>query len=108
VHLVPAHVAARMPDAVAGFHRLVWLPAWESGGLETVEARGTAIDCGTPSDYLRANLHVSGGASVVGEGAVVLGQVERCVVWPGARVEPDEHLVEVVRTPRGIVPAPQR
>ena len=26
-----------------------------------VEATGTSIDCGTPADYLRANLHVSGG-----------------------------------------------
>jgi CTP:molybdopterin cytidylyltransferase MocA len=40
------------------------------------------VDCGTPSDYLRANLHASGGANVVGAGAVVEGSIERCVVWP--------------------------
>jgi hypothetical protein len=55
------------------------------------------VDCGRPADYLAANLMASGGASVVGEGAVVEGSVERCVVWPGAYVGPREHLVEVVR-----------
>lgn len=108
VSLLPAHVAAQMPDRVAGLSTLVWGPAWEAGTLETVELRGTAIDCGTPSDYLRANLHVSGGASVVGDGAVVDGTIERCVIWPGARVERDEVLVESIRTPRSTVPAPQR
>ena len=34
---------------------------------------------------------------MIGEGAVVEGSVERCVVWPGAYVGPREHLVEVVR-----------
>jgi MurNAc alpha-1-phosphate uridylyltransferase len=107
VSLLPGHLALPLPDAVAGLYRLVWLPAWEAGTLETVPVRGTAIDCGTPSDYLRANLHVSGGASVVGDGAVVEGSTTRCVVWPGARVERDEVLVETIRTPRSTVAAPQ-
>ncbi|HET7901848.1 MAG TPA: sugar phosphate nucleotidyltransferase [Candidatus Nanopelagicales bacterium] len=106
VSLLPSHLALALPDAVAGLHRLVWLPAWEAGTLETIAVRGTAIDCGTPSDYLRANLHVSRGASVVGVGAVVEGSVTRCVVWPGARVERGEHLVESIRTPRTTVAAP--
>jgi N-acetyl-alpha-D-muramate 1-phosphate uridylyltransferase len=56
-----------------------------------------AIDCGTPADYLAANLHASGGESVVGAGATVLGRLERCVVWDGAYVGPGETLREVVR-----------
>ncbi len=106
VSLLPAHLALPLPDEVAGLFRLVWQPAWEAGTLETVEVRGTAIDCGTPSDYLRANLHVSGGASVVAGDAVVEGSITRCVVWPGARVERDEVLVESIRTPRSTVAAP--
>lgn len=106
VSLLPAHLAAQMPDRVAGLSTLVWAPAWDAGTLETVELRGTAIDCGTPSDYLRANLHVSGGESVVGAGAVIEGSITRCVVWPGARVERDEVLVESIRTPSHTVVAP--
>jgi NDP-sugar pyrophosphorylase family protein len=106
VSLLPAHLAAQMPDRVAGLSTLVWGPAWDAGTLETVEARGAAVDCGTPSDYLRANLHVSGGESVVGDGAVVGGSITRCVVWPGARVERGEVLVESIRTPLHTVGAP--
>jgi CTP:molybdopterin cytidylyltransferase MocA len=99
VSLVPAAVAATLPDARCGLFDLVWQPAYAVGELELVETVGTAIDCGTPADYLRANLHVSGGASVVAEDAVVEGSITRCVVWPGARVGPDEDLVEAIRTP---------
>ena len=34
---------------------------------------------------------------MIGAGAVVQGAVDRCVVWDGAVVGPDERLVEVVR-----------
>ena len=95
--LVPAGTAAALPDAFAGLSREVWYPAWDRGLLELVEARGVVMDCGTPSEYLRANLHRSGGRNVVGAGAVVEGRLERVVVWPGARVGPEESLVECVR-----------
>jgi N-acetyl-alpha-D-muramate 1-phosphate uridylyltransferase len=97
--LLPARLVALMPDAPAGLYRLVWEPAFADGTLELVEARGTSIDCGTAADYLRANLHVSGGRNVVADDAVVEGSITRCVVWPGARVESDETLVDAIRTP---------
>ena len=34
---------------------------------------------------------------MVGEGAVVEGSLVRSVVWPGARVGPDERLVDTIR-----------
>jgi MurNAc alpha-1-phosphate uridylyltransferase len=80
-----------------GLYEVLWRHELTAGRLGLVRHRGTAIDCGTPSDYLRANLHASGGASVIGEGADVEGVVERCVVWPGATVRAHEHLVECVR-----------
>jgi molybdopterin-guanine dinucleotide biosynthesis protein A len=101
--LLPARLVPLLPDAPAGLYRLVWEPAYADGTLELVEARGTSIDCGTPADYLRANLHVSGGASVVADDAVVAGSITRCVVWPGARVEADEVLVDAIRTPLNTV-----
>ena len=57
----------------------------------------TAVDCGTPADYLRANMLASGGAAVVEPGAVVEGEVVRSVVWAGERVGPGERLVDAVR-----------
>ena len=99
VSLLPERCVPLMPDSPAGLYRLVWAPAWTDGTLELVEARGTSIDCGTPADYLRANLHVSGGVSVVADDAVVEGSITRCVVWPGARVDADESLVDAIRTP---------
>ena len=103
VSLLPAATALRLPSTPAGLHGLVWRPSYDAGELEVVEARGTSIDCGTPADYLRANLHVSGGASVVGDGAVVEGSITRCVVWDGARVGRDEVLVDAIRTQGGTV-----
>ena len=81
---------------------MLWRAEGEHGGLElvTLEEAGAddvAVDCGTPSDYLAANLHAGGGRSVVDPSAVVEGTVERCVVWDGAYVAPHERLVEVVR-----------
>ncbi len=55
------------------------------------------VDCGTPADYLWANLHASGGESVVGRGAVVEGLLTRSVVWDGAFVGRGEHLIETIR-----------
>jgi NDP-sugar pyrophosphorylase family protein len=105
--LVPAAAVAALPDGFSGLHREVWAPAAAVGALEFVEVRGTAIDCGTPSDYLRANLLASGGESVVGDGAVVQGELVRSVVWPGAVVRPGERLVECIRAGADVtVPAP--
>jgi mannose-1-phosphate guanylyltransferase/MurNAc alpha-1-phosphate uridylyltransferase len=78
-----------------------WGPAHDQGVLELVPTRWGFTDCGTPLHYLAANLLVSGGESVVGDGAVVDGALESSVVWPGARVERDEHLRFAIRLPDG-------
>ncbi|GAB1690354.1 sugar phosphate nucleotidyltransferase [Krasilnikovia sp. M28-CT-15] len=101
--------------------RTVWRPAEADGALELVDFDGLYLDTGTPADYLAANLHAAGDGSlidptatvtgsctrsVVGAGAVVRGDVERCVVWPGATVSAAERLFKVVRTGVGVtVPA---
>lgn len=97
--LVPAAVAASLAPVPSGLFEVVWRERDAAGELEfAVAPEGTAfLDCGTPADYLRANLHASGGRAVIGHGAVVLGRVTRAVVWDGAYVGPDEHLVDAVR-----------
>jgi len=100
--LLPAGTVAALPDAPASLHDLVWRPSWNAGDLELVMAHGEFVDCGTPSDYLRANLIASGGRSVVGPGAHVEGRLDRCVVWPGGYVGPDEELSQCIRVGRDL------
>lgn len=113
--LLPGAVAAALPATPSGLWEVCLRDALGDGSLEVVGADGVAIDCGTPADYLRANLtwlarrgshgHVGPGAevtgsavrSVVGAGASVAGAVEESVVWPGAEVAAGERLVRAVR-----------
>jgi NDP-sugar pyrophosphorylase family protein len=95
--LLPWSEVERLPDAPAGLYERSWRPRAEAGLVETVAYEGPFIDCGTPYDYLQANLLASGGANVVGPGAVVEGTLERCVVWPGATVREGEHLTDAIR-----------
>ncbi len=95
--LLPWTVVSAFPDTPAGLWEASWRQLEPGAGLDLVVADGPAVDCGTPARYLAANMAASGGASVIGEGAVVDGDVERSVVWDGARVRPGERLVDAVR-----------
>lgn len=100
--LLPASVVDAMPATPAGLWEVSWRHLVPGRDLELVLHGGTFFDCGTPADYLAANLASSGGASVVGEGAVVEGSVDASVVWAGARVERGEHLHRAVRATDGV------
>lgn len=100
--LMPWSDVAGLSAAPAGLYEVSWRQAAAEGRVEVVHHDGPFVDCGTPADYLAANLAESGGASVVGEGAVVEGQIERTVVWPGARVWATEHLVDAIRADAGM------
>lgn len=74
VALIPAATARALAPAPSGLYEVSWrqqrgrrTPPWS-----TTEAR--FVDCGTPADYLAANLAASGGRSVV---AMVRGR-HRC------------------------------
>lgn len=84
---------ARLEPEPSGLYERVWRKA----DVDLVPVEGDYFDCGTPSDYLAANLAASGGASVVGPGAVVEGELVRSVVWPDGIVRAGERLVESVR-----------
>ena len=96
--LLPWSVVAGIPAEFGGLTP-IWLRAADQGQIEALRlADGVPwADCGTPARYLAANLQWSGGKSVVGEGATVEGTIERCVVWPGARVRQSEHVVDAIR-----------
>jgi NDP-sugar pyrophosphorylase family protein len=101
VALMPWADVSGLEPAPSGLYELVWRYAFELGRLDLVDHDGPFVDCGTPADYLRANLLASGGKSVIGPGALVepAAVLERCVVWPGAVVRAGERLVDAVRTP---------
>jgi MurNAc alpha-1-phosphate uridylyltransferase len=102
--LLPWSIARDLPAEPTGLYELVW----RDHELDLVITEVPFIDCGTPSDYLRANLAASGGESVIGVGAVVDGEVVRSVVWPGGVVRRGERLVECIRVGADLtVPAPQ-
>jgi NDP-sugar pyrophosphorylase family protein len=96
--LMPWRDVVDIPAEPRGLTPL-WLRADEERRVQSVrlDDEVSFVDCGTPRSYLRANLLWSGGQSVIGDGAVVDGVVERSVVWPGAVVHSHEHLVDAVR-----------
>lgn len=105
VALLPAAVVAALAPVPSGLYEVSWRDQHARGRLDLEEADVAFVDCGTPADYLRANLLATGGhgwidpGAVVDEGAVVV----RSVVGAGARVARGEHLVDAVRTDRWTV-----
>lgn len=95
--LLPWRLVATLEAVPSGLYEVLWRGEHAAGRLDLVRTDGTAIDCGTPADYLRANLHASRGRPVIGTGALVCGRVERSVVWDDAYVGPDEHLTYCIR-----------
>jgi NDP-sugar pyrophosphorylase family protein len=81
----------------SGLYEVSWRELHARGRLDLAVTDLPALDCGTPADYLRANMAASGGASVVEPGAVVEGELVRSVVWSGEQVGPDERLVDAIR-----------
>jgi N-acetyl-alpha-D-muramate 1-phosphate uridylyltransferase len=98
--LLPWPVVEALPVAPAGLWEVSWRDALAQGRIDAVAHHGPFVDCADPVDYLRANL-LAGGGSVVGEGAVVEGELEESVVWPGGVVRAGEHLRRAIRTDAG-------
>lgn len=95
--LMPWVDVAALPAEPSGLYEVCWRTAHESGRVEVVRHDGPFVDCGTPEEYLRANLLASGGKSVVEPGAVVDGEIDRCVVWGDAQVYRGESLTRAIR-----------
>ncbi len=99
--LLPGPVAAQLPAGPSGLYETCWRPAQQDGRLQVIAAEGMFHDCGTPADYLAANMAWSGGLPVVAPDARVDGQLERSVVWSGGVVTDGEVLVDAIRTGAG-------
>jgi NDP-sugar pyrophosphorylase family protein len=99
--VMPWSAVRDLPDRPADLYAERWRPAFDAGRLGLLPIRVGFVDCGTPLRYLAANLVVSGGRAVVADDAVVEGQVDASVVWPGARVAAGEHLRHAIRLTDG-------
>jgi NDP-sugar pyrophosphorylase family protein len=92
--LLPWNLIATLRDEPSGLYEVAWR---DDPGLDLLVHEGPFFDCGTPADYLGANLAANDGQSVVGPGAVVEGELIRSVVWPDGVVRRGERIVESIR-----------
>jgi len=95
--LLPWAAVRDLQPVPSGLYEVSWRGLYERGALDVQVITDAVVDCGTPTDYLAANMAASGGASVVGEDAIVDGELVRSVVWPGGVVRRGERLVDAVR-----------
>lgn len=100
VALIPWSTVVELEAVPSGLYEVSWRQEREAGRLDLVETGADFVDCGTPGDYLAANLAHSGGRSVIDPTAQVGpgASVRRSVVWDGAAVEAGEVLDRAVRT----------
>jgi NDP-sugar pyrophosphorylase family protein len=97
VSLVPNEMARALPAAPANLSDELFRPAWRSGRVDLVPVAGFYMDCATPRDLLVANLALSGGETVVAEGAELGGHAEWSLLMPGSRVHEGERLEWAIR-----------
>lgn len=116
VALLPWRIVRQLPPRRHGLYAAVIAPAHERGELDLYVSEAAYFDCGTPAEYLAANLACAGDGSlvaddaeitgqlhrcVVGSGAEVAGRLDRVVVWDGAVVGADEDLTTAIRADDG-------
>lgn len=95
--LLPWWSVRDLSPVPSGLYEVSWRALHAAGLLDLVETEAAVVDCGTPADYLRANMLATAGRSVAEPGAVVEGELVGSVVWAGERVAPGERLVDAVR-----------
>lgn len=122
---LPWRVAKDLEERPTGLYEVVWRDAFVSGELEVVHHHGEFVDCGTPAEYLQANLtavEISGASivaedaevavgavvssSVLGAGSIVAGEVRDSVVWPGQVVASGERLIRSIRAGTSVTVGP--
>jgi len=106
--LMPWSAVAALEARPSGLYEVSWKALSAAGRLDLTTSAQPFFDCGTPGEYLAANLAASGGSSVIGPGATVRGEVVRSVVWPGGTVGAGERLVDSIRVGADLTVTPGR
>lgn len=103
IHAMSREAIARTPPGFCGIVRTTYTELVPEERVQSIAHRGTWADLGTPEAYLAANMAVldrrltlpvdpwscsrpGPGGSLLGEGARIDGEVERCVIGAGAVV----------------------
>lgn len=112
--LLPPWAVAQLHPEPSGLYEVLWRDAHTNGQLEVIDHGFDMHDCAAPADLLQANLAALAGESWVDETATVTGtavnstvaadawvhgRIERCVVFPGGRVDEHEILADCIRLP---------
>lgn len=97
VSTVPARIAAELRPEPSGLYSTVWRDAFARNELDFVQLTGTSFDCGTPGEFITANLSAAGTETVVAPDARITGSIDRSVVLAGGRVGANEHLTCAIR-----------
>ncbi|MCU1496344.1 MAG: putative nucleotidyltransferase [Acidimicrobiales bacterium] len=99
VALIPHGVVAGLAPTPSGLYEVSWRAEAAAGRLDLIAYDGAFVDCGTPADYLAANLAWSGGRSVVDPRAVVGpgAALQRVVLWDDTEVAAGERLSDAIR-----------
>ena len=105
---MPWSAVAGLEPRPSGLYEVSWKALSAAGRLDLTTSDHPFFDCGTPGEYLAANLAASGGSSVIGPGATVRGEVVRSVVWPGGTVAAGERLVDSIRVGADLTVTPGR
>jgi mannose-1-phosphate guanylyltransferase/MurNAc alpha-1-phosphate uridylyltransferase len=122
---LPWSVTKDLVEQPTGLYEVVWRDAFARAELEVVPHGGPFIDCGTPLDYLEANLAaavIHGSAivgpraviedgvdisgSVIGAGARIDADVVDSVVWPNQSVARGERLIRSIRAGTSVTVGP--
>lgn len=99
--LLPNAMAMGLRAEPSGLYEEVWRPRRDA--LDLCVARGMAFDCGTPMEFLRANLAVSRSSAVVHPTARPGGTVVGSVFLKGATSPPGSACVWEIRDGYGNV-----
>jgi MurNAc alpha-1-phosphate uridylyltransferase len=80
--LMPNRSVGQIPLSVNGLYEAVWQKEWSNNSIEIFPFEGVALDCGTPVDYVVANLLARRSQSLISPGTSREDRAAECVVLP--------------------------
>lgn len=99
--LLPSRIAQSLSAEPSGLYETVWRPM--RADLDLVATDALIFDCGTPEEFLTANLAVNAGLPVIHPGARPGGPVESSVFLEGATSPGGHRSVGEIRDAAGHV-----
>lgn len=93
--LLPADLAAGVPNIPCGLYEVVWRD--HLADLDLWEFAGDAFDCGTPEEFLEANLAANDGQAVIHPTAQPGAEVKESVLLAGSSSPAGEPIIGQIR-----------